>query len=280
MKKLLLMTAMFIMSLAVTAQTYEFPRQSPNSKRLKVTKVVRSSESTIVYLRYTIPEESTTGWSMIEAYPLLIDEATGKKYQATGALNFKWNQKYTKTATYKIEFPPLPKTTSVVTFREASNVKGAFVVSNIALPIQNKQATTNRPAANNNSSSSNNPKVYDKQKLLKEGYKFSWDEPRQSIYNKYFKVTKVIRSNKNTIVHLRYTGQNSLKSDYIRFYDDDTDKEFKITNYLNCLWYESQTPPFTFKIELEAIPLNTSSLSIKVNKKIVIENIKVPIRTR
>lgn len=83
------MTVMLSMTLALTAQTYTNPRQSSKYKRLKVTKVERTFNSTVLYLKYTVPE-GKTGWSRIDAYPTLTDEATGKRYQATDALNFKW----------------------------------------------------------------------------------------------------------------------------------------------------------------------------------------------
>lgn len=283
MKKILLMTVMFFMTMAVVAQTYTNLRQSSNNKRLKVVKVERSSDATIVYLKYTIPEGST-GWSRIEAYPTLTDEATGKRYQATDALNFKWGKTYTKTATYKVEFPPLPRTTSVVTFKEASSVKKPFIISNIALPIQSKQTTTNKSAANN--SSTNKPKVYDKKKLLAEGYKFSWDEPRQTINNRDYKVTKVIRSNQSTIVHLRYTGQNKIPvttngAVMMDLLDYDTEKVWSAKKGLNFNMENSYSGPCTFKIEFPAIPLSVTTLAIRINfKKCVVEDIRVPIRAR
>ena len=153
MKKILLMAVMSLMTLALAAQTYNNPRQSSNNKRLKVTKVERTSNATILYLKYTILEDET-GWSRIDAYPVLIDEATGKRYQATDALNFNWGTKYKKTATYKIEFPPLPRSTSVVTFRETSD--SPFIVSNIALPIQNQQNQSNSSQAYNKANNNSN----------------------------------------------------------------------------------------------------------------------------
>ena len=153
MKKILLMTVMSLMTLALAAQTYNNPRQSSNNKRLKVTKVERTSNATILYLKYTMLEDET-GWSRIDAYPVLIDEATGKRYQATDALNFNWGTKYKKTTTYKIEFPPLPRSTSVVTFRETSD--SPFIVSNIALPIQNQQNQSNSSQAYNKANNNSN----------------------------------------------------------------------------------------------------------------------------
>ena len=147
------MTVMSLMTLALAAQTYNNPRQQSNDKYLKVTKVERTANSTILYLRYT--PDNPENRSNIQAYPRLVDEATGKKYQATDALNFKWGTKYVGNATYKIEFPPLPRNTSVVTFREASSVEGPWVIKNIALPIQGQQSQTkSSPTTNREVSSS------------------------------------------------------------------------------------------------------------------------------
>ena len=153
------MTAMLIISMAVAAQTYNNPRQRSNDRNIKVTKVERTSNSTIVYLRFS-PNDPDDG-SRLQAYPRLIDEATGKRYSATDALNFKWGTVYTGNATYKIEFPPLPRNTSVVTFREAANVENPWVISNIALPIQNQQNQSNSSQSGynraNNSNAGQNP---------------------------------------------------------------------------------------------------------------------------
>ena len=145
---------MLIMTIAVAAQTYNNPRQRSNDENIKVTKVERTSNSTIVYLRYT-PDDPDDR-SRLQAYPRLVDEATGKKYQATDALNFKWGTRYVGNATYKIEFPPLPKTTSVVTFRETASEENPWVIRNIALPIQNQQNQSSSSQTYNKASSSSN----------------------------------------------------------------------------------------------------------------------------
>ena len=159
MKKFFLMTVGLLVALAVSAQTYNNPSQKPNDKRIRITKVERTSNATIVYLKYT--SNSADAWSCIDAYPYLKDDATGKKYQATDALNFKWGTVYTGNATYKIEFPPLPRNTSVVTFREAANEENPWVISNIALPIQNQQNQSNSSQSGynraNNSNAGQNP---------------------------------------------------------------------------------------------------------------------------
>ena len=79
MKKFFLLTAGLLMALAVSAQTYNNPSQKPNDKRIRITKVERTSNATIVYLKYT--SNSADAWSCIDAYPYLKDDATGKKYQ-------------------------------------------------------------------------------------------------------------------------------------------------------------------------------------------------------
>ncbi len=303
---------MLSISMAVVAQTYTNPRHSSNEKRLKVTKVERTSNSTVLYLKFT-PFDVSTELSRISAYPTLTDEATGKKYQATRALNFKWGTKYKGTSTYKVEFPPLPKNTSVVTFREAAEIKNPWVISNIALPIQNNSTTASKPAANKpaankpaankpaankpaankpaankpaaNKPAANKPAAYDKKKLEAEGYQFSWENPSQSIVNKNFKVTKVIRSNTSTIVHLQYSNHNKLGADTngsveMQLMDYDTERRWFPTRRLN---FNSGTVsgPFTFKIEYPAIPLSVTTLAIIINyDTVVVENIKVPIRTR
>ena len=148
------MTVMLIMTMAVAAQTYNNPRQRSNDENIKVTKVERTSNSTIVYLRYT-PDDPDDR-SRLQAYPRLVDEATGKKYQATDALNFKWGTNYKGNCTYRIEFPPLPRSTSVVTFREAASEENPWVIRNIALPIQNQQNQSSSSQAYNKASSSSN----------------------------------------------------------------------------------------------------------------------------
>ena len=92
MKKILLMAVMLTMTMALAAQTYNNPKQSSNDGNLKVTKVERTSNSTIVYLRFSPNDPDDR--SRLQAYPRLVDEATGKKYQATDALNFKWGTQY------------------------------------------------------------------------------------------------------------------------------------------------------------------------------------------
>lgn len=148
------MTVMLIMTIAVAAQTYNNPRQRSNDENIKVTKVERTSNSTIVYLRYT-PDDPDDR-SRLQAYPRLVDEATGKKYMATDALNFKWGTNYKGNCTYRIEFPPLPRSTSVVTFREAASEENPWVIRNIALPIQNQQNQSSSSQAYNKASSSSN----------------------------------------------------------------------------------------------------------------------------
>ncbi|MBR5686350.1 MAG: hypothetical protein IKX36_00135 [Prevotella sp.] len=141
MKKYLLMSVMLVMTMVVAAQTYNNPRQRPNRDYIKVTKVERTKNSTIVYLH--VDGKNTSG-SVIDKFPSLTDEATGKKYQATKALNFQWGKVYQGACTFRIQFPALPSSTSVVTYRETGSKP--WIISNIALPIKssssNKKTTT------------------------------------------------------------------------------------------------------------------------------------------
>lgn len=273
------MMVVLVVSMTVAAQTYNNPRQGQATKNLKVIKVERTSNSTVVYLKYTPTNPEAKSW--INSGPVLIDEATGKAYTATAPLNFKWNTRYVGNATYKIEFPPLPRNTSVVTFKESSKAQNVWTVQNIALPVQTGTSTTNKPAASNNPPA-NKPKVYDKNALLTNGYNISFENPSQTANNRLYKVTKVIRSNKSTIVHLRYTGQGSTGNVVIgSLVDYDTEKSWSANRGLNFSTLgSSYDGPYTFKIEYPAIPLSVSTLSIRVNTKTVVENIKVPIRTR
>ena len=251
MKQLIIMSVMCFMTIAAAAQTYDNPRQSSNSKRLMVTKVERTADATIVYLKYTIPE-GKTGWSRIAAYPSLTDEATGKKYQATDALNFEWGKKYTKTATYKIEFPPLPKNTSVVTFREAAAEKNPFVVSNIALPIgqQKKQSSPvkKKPAASNDYSKTYNTP---KQRTTAKGSDLGG-----------MTVTKVIRTSEYTVVHFRVNCFNAIfRLSNLKLIDDDTEKVYTATKALNFESGKKYSLDGTFKVQFP--PLSRSASTVR-----------------
>lgn len=135
MKKIILTTVLLVMALAVTAQTYNNPRQRSTNSKVKITKVERTPKCTVIYLHYTA-SNNPADMSLIDPRSCLIDEATGKKYFPVAALNFKWNTWYKGNCTYKIQFPALPKYTSVVTFQEPLTEKNAFIVTNIALPVK------------------------------------------------------------------------------------------------------------------------------------------------
>lgn len=250
------MTVMSLMTLALAAQTYNNPRQQSNDKYLKVTKVERTANSTILYLRYT--PDNPENRSNIQAYPRLVDEATGKKYQATDALNFKWGTRYVGNATYKIEFPPLPKNTSVVTFREASSVEDPWVIKNIALPIQGQQQKTpNTPKKTNRSTSSG---VFSK----------TYNNPSQTTNNKSVKVTKVIRTNEYTIVHFTYNITDymgkALSTSKMLLVDDDIETKYKVTKALNFNNDKKYTGNLIFKVQFPPLPSNTSVVRFQQSK--------------
>ena len=209
------MTVMLIMTIAVAAQTYNNPRQRSNDENIKVTKVERTSNSTIVYLRYT-PDDPDDR-SRLQAYPRLVDEATGKKYMATDALNFKWGTNYKGNCTYRIEFPPLPKSTSVVTFREAASEENPWVIRNIALPIQNQQNQSNSSQAYNkanNSTRSQNPsngqmsasveRVWTEQNVYK-------NELKGMMIHVKFNINNALGKNGKVIAYFNYQDGNALE---------------------------------------------------------------------
>ena len=113
MKRILLLTALLFIGFASSAQTYVNPPQSSNSKTVKVSKVEKFANYTMVYLKYSSPTSNSAG--MIDAYPTLTDQATGKKYKATAAANFKWGAQYVGNITFKIKFPPLPASATKLT---------------------------------------------------------------------------------------------------------------------------------------------------------------------
>ena len=249
MKKFFLMTVGLLVALAVSAQTYNNPSQKPNDKRIRITKVERTSNATIVYLKYT--SNSADAWSCIDAYPYLKDDATGKKYQATDALNFKWGTKYKGgNSTYKIEFPPLPKNTTSVTFREAAGVQNPFVISNIALKSQGQQKKSTESNAKKQTSSSGSK---------------TYNNPRQTTNNKNIKVTKVIRTKEYTIVHFTYNitqyafEGRPLSASRMSLVDDDTEDVYKAKkplNFTNDKYYDVGN--YTFKVQFPPLPRNVS----------------------
>ena len=250
MKKILLMAVAFVMGLTMTAQTYNNPRHSSNNSRLSVVKVERTSEYTMVHLRYNGDENSRCS---LDAYPTLTDEATGKRYQATGALNFKWGTKYKNVVNFKVEFPPLPRNTSVVTFREVKGTKNPFVVSNIALPIQNNQRPVQqqKPAPKKTSNSNE--------------YYRTYNNPSQKKSNDW-SVIKVIRSNEYTIVHLKSNSYDAkLDLTRLRLVDEDTDRAYKATKALNFTSQQGYSDAVgrVFKVQFPVLPKTTSEVSLK-----------------
>ena len=241
MKKFLLLTAGLLMALAVNAQTYNNPRQSSNDSRVKVVKVERSANSTVVYLKFSPGNDKTRSW--LEAYPTLTDVATGKKYQAKEAMNFDWNGGYYGTQTYKIKFPALPKSTTSVTYRDSGN--DGWIIKNIALPVQKANANTNT----NKQGSSN-------------GFSKTYNNPSQKSNNKSVKVVKVIRTNEYTIVHFSCNlgNHNGLKMNTAKMtlVDDDTDKVYKATKALNFKNETAYHGNPVFKVQFPPLPKSVS----------------------
>lgn len=216
MKKILLMAVMLTMTMALAAQTYNNPKQSSNDGNLKVTKVERTSNSTIVYLRYTpdYPDDR----SRLQAYPRLVDEATGKKYQATDALNFKWGTQYVGNATYKIEFPPLPKTTSVVTFRETASEENPWVIRNIALPIQNQQNQSNSSQSGYNRANNSNAGQNSSNGAISANIDRVWvedgvykDEMKGMMIHVKFNVKNALGKNGKAVAYFNYQDGKALE---------------------------------------------------------------------
>lgn len=256
MKKILLLTTLLFVFLTAGAQTYNNPSQNSNDDRVKITKVERTSDATIVYLKYT--SNSANAWSCIDAYPYLKDEATGKKYQATDALNFKWGVKYKGgNTTFKIEFPPLPKSTSRVTFREAAGVENPFIVSNISLPVNGQQKKSTQTNANRQTSSGGSSKTY--------------NNPSQTTNNKSIRVVKVIRTNEYTIVHFTYNlgNYNALKMNTAKMalVDDDTETVYKAVKPLNFQNDQAYHGNPTFKVQFKPLPRSVSVVRFREMSK-------------
>lgn len=139
MKKYLLMTLMLVMAIAVSAQTHNNPRQRSNNKHVKVTKVVRTKTSTVLTLQANYDKDM---YCYLDG-ATLTDEVNGKRYNARKALNFQWKKKYQgRNFTFRIEFPAIPTSASVVTFRETGSSGNPFVINNIAIPVKQNKSTT------------------------------------------------------------------------------------------------------------------------------------------
>jgi hypothetical protein len=248
MKKILLLTTLLFVFLTAGAQTYNNPSQKSNDDRVKITKVERTSDATIVYLKYT--SNSANTWSCIDAYPYLIDEATGKKYQATDALNFKWGVKYKGgNSTFKIEFPPLPKKTTAVTYREAGQDKNVWIIKSISLQQKQSSQTGSQKSSNGSSTTSN-------------GSSTTYNNPRQTTNNKYIKVVRVVRSKEYTIVHFTYNlgDFNDLKisAGRMELVDDDTETVYKAVKALNFENGKAYQGTKTFKVQFQPLPRSVS----------------------
>ena len=265
MKKIFLITVMSLTTLALAAQTYNNPRQQSNVETLKVTKVERTANATVLYLRFSQPE-GYTGWSKIDAYPTLTDEATGKKYQATDALNFNWGTKYTGTVTYKIEFPPMPRNTSVVTFRETAAAKNPFIVRNIAIPVKERQEEAQRRPETRQAPA--DPNVY--------------DNPRHRSNKENVKITKVIRNEDKTIVHVtvkyNYFAIKILKTPTL--IDQNNRKKYNSRNYINVNPFEfARGKSHTFKVEFPPLPKSCSKVTFRNDyEDWILSDIEIPYR--
>lgn len=137
MKKYLLIAFMLVTTMSLAAQTFNNPRHRTNNKYVKASKVVRNKDHTVLYITVNFPDAK---YVWIDAYPTLTDEVNGKVYTAKKAMNFKFGTRYTcqpnKSYTYQIEFPPIPRSASLVTFREKGNT--GWVLTNIAVPVKEK----------------------------------------------------------------------------------------------------------------------------------------------
>jgi len=237
MKKILLTMVMVFMTMVVSAQIYNNPRQTSNDSRAKVVKVERTANSTVVHLKFST-NDNLKSW--IEPYPTLTDAATGKRYQAKEAMNFTWNGIYHGTCTYKIKFPALPKSTTSVTYRDQG--KDGWVIK-IALPVQKAKTNTN-----SNGSS--------------HGFSKTYNNPSQSSSNKSVKVVKVVRTNEYTIVHFscNLSNYNALKMHTAKMslVDDDTEKTYRVTKALNFRNDVAYHGNLIFKVQFPPIPKSVS----------------------
>ena len=122
MKKYLLLALMLVTTMSLAAQTFNNPRHRTNNKYVKASKVVRNKDHTVLYITVNFPDAK---YVWIDAYPTLTDEV-GTRYTCQP----------NKSYTYQIEFPPIPRSASLVTFREKGNT--GWVLTNIAVPVKEK----------------------------------------------------------------------------------------------------------------------------------------------
>ena len=284
MQKILLMTALLFLTVAVSAQTYNNPRQKSNSSTIKVSRVDKTANYTIVYLKYTQPDNQHAG--QIYAYPTLTDESTGKRYKATEAMNFTWGAKY-RSCTFQIKFPALPKDTYMVTFKEADGIEGAWIIKNIALTNPSQQnttqkkvtttngSTTRKASTTNNSSNVRKASTTNKNTTTKKassgniqtiGGKTTYTNPSQRPEYKYTKVTKIIRSKESTIVHFYVSeDKHDITMAWTELVDDDTNKSYRIRKGLNFLDGQTYYGNYTYKMEFPPLPKDVSVVHLKAS---------------
>ena len=269
MKKTLILTVLLLMTLVVSAQVINNPSQSSNSRMVKVTKVERKADCTLLHLKFTNPGNYT---SNLAPYPTLTDESTGKKYYAQAARNFNWRTKYDGDYTYIIEFPALPKNVSKVTFREVEGTQNPWVIKNIAIGTQGNRSTTG------NGQTANRPQTSNE-------YQQTFENPSQRPTDKFFRVTKVIRSNKSTIVHFVYDGYSAsrdIEFDHLRYFqliDDDTERKFNATKALNFETFTKYRGKHIYKIQFPPLPKNVSVVRFYY-PGYEVKDIRIPLRTK
>ena len=291
MKRILLLTALFFIGLASSAQTYVNPPQSSSSRTVKVSKVEKFANYTMVYLKYSSPTSADAG--MIDAYPSLIDQASGKKYKATAAVNFKWGNKYVGNITFKIKFPPLPSSATKVTFREADHVEGPWIIKNIALTnpstqntttTQSKQTTAKKQTTVKKQTATKQQTTAKKQPAAKKASsaniqtvngKTTYTNPSQRPKHSLYKVTKVIRTKTSTVVHLYISMKDCVMIRETELIDEDTYKKYKARkalNFIDCYDYPNAN---TYLIEFPPLPRSVSEVTFKSYEKEVY-NIQLP----
>ena len=297
MKRILLLTVLLFIGFASSAQTYVNPPQSSNSKTVKVSKVEKFANYTMVYLKYSSPTSNSAG--MINAYPTLTDQATGKKYKATAAMNFKWGTKYAGNVTFKIKFPPLPASATKLTFREADVVEGSWIIKNITLTqastqntTQSKQTTAKKQTAttakkqttakrqtatkqNTTAQKQTTAKKTSSPNIQTVDGKTTYTNPRQSPKRSWYKVTKVIRTKTSTVVHFYISQGGSVYTEFVELIDEDTNKKYKARKALNFIDSYDYPNANTYKIEFPPLPRSVSEVTFKSFEKEVY-NIQLP----
>lgn len=135
-------------------KTYNNPSQKSNNKSVKVVKVIRTNEYTIVHFSCNLGNYN--GLKMNTAKMTLVDDDTETVYRAKKPLNFKNETVYHGNPVFKVQFPPLPKNVSVVRFRESSNDNSYLRWS---ITVQLSPIHT-QPKNNNNNNKTVNINVY------------------------------------------------------------------------------------------------------------------------